>query len=229
MKYIRSAIVLSFLTISCFGQAEKDSSIIFRELLSDGSYHIVFIEHSPKSIYYKKLRSLSYMVSHATPLAEVKDSFGIPVKHYKLSSLAQEWFPLYLYKNKYYLYVPSDAGETQWIKLTDSSISELYFDPGIVESIITGVSKKSGVREIKYINTIEGKGKMKIHVINTDKEIVIFERGNAIQPRYVLMVSAAMMKNYPILVNYCIESRTDEWKFETPNYKRLLQQKLINR
>ncbi len=39
------------------------------------------------------------------------------------------------------------------------------------------------------------------------------------------MIEKNKIKNYPIIVNYCKESRTDEWAFDTPDFKKLLHAK----
>jgi len=225
--HFKTLLLFTIITMQCLGQAKKDSSIIFREHLTGGAYNVVFIESNKESRFYKKILNIPSMVPHTETISLVRDTFAIPIKRFGLKLIAKEWYPLYLYKNKYYLYFPSDPGETKWIKITDSIISELHFDPGVVESIITEVNKNKEVIDIVFINRVEGRTRLKVHVIDSKNEIAVFEKVDSAQSIFTLMVAVDKIKQHPILVNYCIDSRVNEWNFDKIDFKKILRERKI--
>ena len=215
-------------TTNINGQTKKDTTFLLQEFLSDGAYHVVFVENNPNSNYYKMIQLPKIDFSeYKGNLKKITDSFSVPIKKHLLYNIAKEWYPLKLYKNKYYLYIPSDPGINPWVKINDSSINELYFDPGIVTSIIKNTERiDSNTIQLTVANLTVGQVSFKVHVININKGLAIFERPySSPEYKYTLMIEKSKIKNYPIIVNYCNESRVDEWKFDNPDFLTLLRKK----
>ena len=207
-----------------FCQKKPDSTFLLREYLPDGSYHAVFVQPNKNSEYKKNLQVHFDSTIAFQQLNELKDSTGITVRKHSIpGAIRKTWHSLYLYKGKYYLYHPSDPGTSQWIRITDSSIIELYFDPGIVVSALLKVEKKQGGLKLDFTNMQEKNVSMTIHQIDAKKGISIFERHyGPPEIRYTLMVSEDKLHLFPIITNFSKESRVDEWKFDAPNFQYLL-------
>lgn len=225
---MKKAIILYYMVSHCLTavccQKKPDSTFLLREFLPDGSYHAVFVQPNKNSEYKNDV--LGHFDSNVVfqQLKELKDSTGISViRHSIPAAIKKTWYSLYLYKGKYYLYHPSDPGTSQWISITDSSIVELNFDPGIVASALMKVEKKQADLKIGFTNMQENNVSMTIHQIDTKQGIAVFERHyGPPEIRYTLMVSEDKLHLFPIIINFCKESRVREWEFDTPNFKRLL-------
>ncbi|HJV20505.1 MAG TPA: hypothetical protein VJ552_11550 [Sediminibacterium sp.] len=145
-------------------------------------------------------------------------------KQFAIERLATNWYPLYLYKGKYYLYSASDPGASSWIGIKNNAVYQLYFDPGVVPAVIEQVNQVNDqLIQLKLFNELEGHYSLNIHLINENKGLAVFEKINKLnEKRYLLMVREENMKDYPIIVNYCKEQRTDEFKFDKIDYQKII-------
>ncbi|MDP3666863.1 MAG: hypothetical protein Q8R50_09285 [Sediminibacterium sp.] len=226
---MKKGVTLSYMVLYCLAtvycQKRTDSTFLLREFLPDGSYHAVFVQPNKNSEYKKDV--LVHFDSNVIfqQLKELKDSTGISMKAHSIpTAFKKTWYTLYLYKDKYYLYHPSDPGTSQWVSITDSSIVELDFDPGIVASALMKFKKKQEDVNMTFTNMQEKNVSMTIHQIDSEKGIAVFERHyGPPEIRYTLMVSEDKLHLFPIIINFCKEGRVEEWKFGTPNFKHLLQ------
>jgi hypothetical protein len=63
-----------------------------------------------------------------------------------------------------------------------------------------------------------------IHFIDRANGIAVFESINDVGASgYVLMITENTIRRLPIIVNYCETAKQLEFKFETPNYDKLLK------
>lgn len=226
MKYILTVALIS-LTLSSYAveQHNSDTTAWLREHLYDGSYHIVFVDKRNNSTFRKKIALLPINKADVdSQIKTIKDSFGVVARAYDLQPFTGVWYPLYPYKGKYYLYYPSDAGVNSWAKINSSTITINYFDPGPITSIITKAVVSKQMADFELVNTVNGKVSLKIYTIDSAKGIAVFDCPYwGKKNRYTLMVAASKSLSFPIIVNYCRESRTDEWEFDTPNFEKLLK------
>lgn len=226
MKYILTIALLS-LTLSSYAEEQQnsDTTAWLREHLYDGSYHIVFVDKRSNSPYRKQMAVRPINKADVdSQMKTIKDNFGVVARTYDLQPYTGVWYPLYPYKGKYYLYYPSDAGENPWAKISSSTITLNYFDPGPTTSIITKAVVSKQTADFEIVNTVNGKISLKIYTIDPARGIAVFDCPYwGEENRYTLMVAASKSMSFPIVVNYCRESRTDEWKFDTPNFAKLLK------
>lgn len=225
---MKKGIILFYMALhilpAAFCQKKPDSTFLLREHLSDGSYHAVFVQPNKNGEYKKQIQVHFDSTIVFQQLNELKDSAGISVRKHSIPiAFRKTWYSLYLYKGKYYLYHPSDPGTSPWVRITDSSIIELYFDPGIVVSALLKVGKKKAALKLDFTNMLEKNVSMTVHQIDAEKGIAIFERHyGPPEIRYTLMVPEDKLHLFPIIINFSKENRVDEWKFDTPDFKELL-------
>lgn len=226
MKYILTVALISLtLSSSAVELQNSDTTAWLREHLFDGSYHIVFVDKRMNSPYRKKIALLPiHKADIDNQIKTIKDSFGVVPHAYNLHPFTGVWHPLYPYKGKYYLYYPSDAGVNPWATISSSTITINYFDPGPITSIITNAVVSKQTADFEIVNTVNGKVSLKIYIIDPARGIAVFDCPYwGEENRYTLMVAASKSMSFPIVVNYCRESRTDEWEFDTPNFEKLLK------
>lgn len=91
-----------------------DTIFIKREKTAE-YYHKIYIEKNRSSSYYKLLTRFKFDKDELEFINEYYRSFkkrSVPLKKFNLHNIATEWLPLYKYKGHYYLYAPSDWGNT---------------------------------------------------------------------------------------------------------------------
>lgn len=92
-------------------------------------YHAVYVETNRNSEYYNQLADFSFTDSEN--LDEYNKGFkrkGIRLSKINTTDLPTEWVPLYQYKNKYYVYSPSEPGNLNRRILNDSLLICWYLD-----------------------------------------------------------------------------------------------------
>lgn len=209
-------------------QQNKDTVFLVREFLSDHSYHAIFFDSSNNSGYINTIKKNSISKPEIDSLLKqsLEPSLG-KVKKYNLKNIATIWLPLYLHNKNYYLYDPSDPGESTWVGITDTTILQLYFDLGIVASNIQKVKKiNPQLIELNYYNRNLGSVYLKIHIIDQNNGIAVFEYpNNPLNERYMMMVKSEKSNKFPIIVNYCNENKMAEFEFEKPDFPKIIKLK----
>ncbi len=93
---------------------QKDTIFIQREKTAE-HYHKIYIEKNRNSNYYKLLTNFKFVDYDLETVRGYNKSFkkrATPIKKFDLQNIPKEWLPLYKYKSHYYLYAPSDWGNT---------------------------------------------------------------------------------------------------------------------
>ncbi|WP_419802915.1 hypothetical protein [Mucilaginibacter sp.] len=224
---------VSFPTINNFiSNSYKDTTFILKE--KDSSYyHKIYIEKNRKSNYYKLLTNFKFSKGDLEFINEYYKLFkkrSAPVKKFNLQNIVKEWLPLYKYKDKYYLYAPSDWGNRKMI--TNSLLFYWYLD-GPYPCILTSFSKinlnhyKLTSKDFFDNSDVYVKpAKLSIYIIDLKKNISVWKYWNKKgEYRYGLFVSKEHAKAFDIVVNYCKESKVPEFDFDKIDFKKLLNEK----
>ncbi|MDD2793969.1 MAG: hypothetical protein PHD73_12370 [Sediminibacterium sp.] len=228
MTLVRKLIIIFLFSINAIGEIsqKRDTSFLLKKTFVHKSYQKVFIDYNRNSEFVQQLKRNTKIDVH-----QFDQTFGSTVaailksnQQFSIERLATNWYPLYLYKGKYYLYSASDPGTSTWIGIKQHAVYQLYFDPGIVPAVIEHVSQVNDrLIQLKLFNEPEGHYSLNIHLVNENKGLAVFEKINKLNEKtYWFMVREANMKDYPIVVNDCKEQRTDEFKFDKIDYSKLL-------
>lgn len=217
--------LFSIHTVDGFSQ-KKDTAFLLKRTFVYRSYQKVFIDYNRNSDFVKQLKKEAKIefYSFDEMFKPTIDSILKNNKRFGVEGLATNWYPLYLYKGKYYLYSASDPGASSWIGIKYNAVYQLYFDSGVVPAVIEQVNQVNDqLIHIKLFNELEGHYSLNVHLINENKGLAVFEKINRLNEKsYWFMVREENMKDYPIIVNYCKEQRTDEFKFDKIDYQKII-------
>lgn len=227
-------IFLPFYFICDAQRSIKDTVFILREIMGNDTYHAVFVDKDKNSKYYNWITDFKFnsfdSISYNGAINLLKDRFPGGFSSHRIKARSKNWIPLYLYKNKYYAYVPSDKGYNNWIQITDTTFIE-YNMEGPMPSILNSFRKidqrqfQFGLWDIQKMQT-----KINAYIIDPKRQIAVFEFiGKNEKNRYKLMVNAGHIKYFPVIVNYCISEKVAEVEFQIPNYNRLINGRLLKK
>ncbi|TCS88922.1 hypothetical protein EDD80_102113 [Anseongella ginsenosidimutans] len=208
----------------------NDTIFIFRKV-TEWYYHAIYIEKDKKSETYKRAidfsfeewdrrnyRSQKALVEREAPGSFVKrETFDLP----------QNWLPLYKYKDKYYLYDPSDGQCSRTMIKSREYISWGMEGPGPWP--MKSVKKISDTRyTLELLNPFDHLpsvfNHITIHIIDPETKMAIFEytSQDGFYHFYRLFIPAAHASNFDLIVNYCDKQRQMEFQFEKIDYAKLL-------
>jgi len=225
------SIFLSILSFTVDAQKNDTVFLVRNQNKKDGYYHKIYIDYNRNSKYYHWINNFGFDYNnefhfdrdgYKEALQLLKGEDKRPLKENNIKGIPKQWCLLNQYKNKYYVYVPSDGGANYRINFTDTTMIEYGVESPEPSAILSFENIKLDVYQIKRKEYHGKVSTFTIHVIDRDKGIVIFENLFNYKPnRYILMVDASRIKEYPIIVNYCAESRMYELEFQKIDFKKL--------
>nr|WP_067059607.1 hypothetical protein [Mucilaginibacter sp. L294] len=206
-----------------------DTTFLLREA-KKGFYHAVYIEKNREAKAYKRLLDFKYdhydSISYNENYKILKVKFKKPLKKYDVASLGQGWLPLYSYKGKYYLYAPSDWGNTGKRVLTDSTLIYRGADGPDLKPLLS--FKK--LSDSKYTLTSQPfyqfvkKSNINIYIIDPKNMVAVWEDTAVPQDyRYGLYVPVQYAQNFDMVRNYCKTDKMPEFDFDKIDFKALIK------
>lgn len=227
------ALMLTFQLKSVAQKNGLDTIFIVKEIQKGGIYHAIYIEPNKSSKYYDRINNFKLDLNAYQELLKYltgKQPAKLP-KH-KTTIIPKKWLELHAYKNKYYVYSPSDLGYNSRLRITDTTLiwHDMELNANVINSVQTidqntvefdvtklAFSQISG----KLINV---KSKLRIHVIDPKNHIAVFEFITKGAPAwYELRVGADKIRNFPMIVNYCKGEKQIEFMFDDVDFKKLLK------
>lgn len=210
-------------------QKMDDTTFILREMTKT-FYHAIYIEKNRQSKFYQRLTNFSFnkydKESFEMNYNSIKEKFTNKLKKFNRSGLPTEWVPLYRYKDKYYLYAPSDWGNAGRRIITDSTLVYWYMDgpyPMPLTSFRKVNDNKYNLTSFTLQNTENGSNQLIIHIIDGKNKIAVWESPTEVKEYcYTIYVPKENAKNFDMIVNYCEEMKQMEFDFDTIDYKKLL-------
>jgi len=201
--------------------------------ITDHAYNAIYIDTNRNSAYYKQLADFSFDKYENLDYYNIEfKKRGIHLKKMRINDLPAEWVPLYLYKNKYYLYAPCDWGNMMRQILTDSLLIQWGMEgpwPYVLNTVKKIDSDTYSIFSKNYFSPLHSTGIpeiINIHFINPERRIAVWEYVSEKREgyRYALFVAKENSKDFDIIVNYSTE-KTDEFTFEQPDFVTLLKNK----
>ncbi len=202
MKNLNNIIKLLLLVSTCYINAQIKKDTIF---LIHNEIQKIYIEPNKESDYYTSLTAFFN-----------SDAKG----NKKLKKKSEKWVPLYRYHNDYYLYAPCD-----FVYHNPIQIKEKKLLVGGAETVLYKIDKTKESLEKHQVKVeyqdYDGKRQyLEYTIIDIQKTIAIFK----FQSEYRFMVRAEKVKDYPIIINECIQGKVSEFVFAPSDYKALLRQ-----
>ena len=135
-------------------------------------------------------------------------------EHHNIDTTSKIYIPLYLYKNKYYLYKPCDDYHDKSILINEKSASinigeDQYFN---ISNKIKNNRKTSYLLISQNINT-----ELEIKKINKKMYVIRFDNN------YYLMTNSNQIKKFPIIINDCPNEKVDEFIFDNIDAKSIFE------
>lgn len=201
--------------------------------LTNHAYNAVYIDTNRNSAYYKQIADFLFDKYENLDYYNIEfKKRDIHLKKTAIYDLPTEWIPLYLYKNKYYLYAPGDWGNMIRQMLTDSLLIQWGMEgpcPYVLNAVKKIDSDTYSIFSKNYFYPSHSTGIheiINIYFINPERKIAVWEYMNEKREeyRYALFVAKENSKDFDIIVNYSTE-KTEEFIFERPDFLTLLKNK----
>lgn len=246
-----STLLLYFITNTGFVKTSLETSVsknnkitdtfflrklVFDTVYEGTPYHIynnIYIDTNRNSLNHKALADFSF-----TPTQNL-DEYNERIKKRKIQlnkintlGLPTEWIPLYLYKNKYYVYMPSEQGLLLRRIINDSLLIFWFMDgpmPYVLQSVTQTDNENWLVKSKDHFVRMEGFIRpeiLNIHMIDPVNKIAVWEykSENEKEYKYELCIPKERIKNFDIIVNDSNE-KAAEFEFEKPDFKKLMKKK----
>jgi hypothetical protein len=207
----------------------NDTTFLLREKDNE-HYHAVFVEKNRQSQAYKNVLNFkmdSYdKESYLQNYRALKAHAAKPFKKYNLAHLPTAWLPLYSYKGKFYIYLPSEPGNMDRVIITDSTLIHWYMDGPLPQRLkgLNKLNKYTWQLKLQDYNPNDHESGIMIYMIDPIKKIAVWENPTApAKYRYSLYVSSETAAKFDLIVNYCRENRESEFIFDSIDYTALLK------
>jgi hypothetical protein len=218
-------LLLALLISSTLFAQQRDTVFLKREITDNPYpfYHAIYIDSTDEirnaltSFTFNNFDSATYSY-HLERLRPLKRNINSIVKDFP-----KKWIALYIWKNDYYLYYPSDFGNHARFEITDSTTVDFSME-GPEPSRLNKLSFLSPTQLlINRSNYWEGK-KVNINLIEKSKGIAVFTFSPSKYNKegyHRLFVDATKAYLFPIIVNYCKTDKQGEFEFDKIDFKRL--------
>jgi hypothetical protein len=204
------------------GQAIASDTTFLLQESKKGIYHAIYIDNNKTSKYYDRISAFDFTKSelddYKSSLENLKkDNPKISANHTAIE-FSKQWCSLHSFKDRFYVYAPSDYISNFKIAFSDTTYIE-YFGDGPTGSFIHSFAKTDSNTFQFNLNSF-GKSEriIKIHILDEMKGIAVFEE-NA---NYSLMVRSDRIRMFPVIVNYCKSQKQLEFEFDKINFDKLL-------
>jgi len=200
-------------------QAEPKKDTVFIEKNDRQS---IYIDNNPNSQNHAKLADFKFTENDKkvfeASYAALKQA-NIPIKKFKMNDLPKEWLNLFPYKDRYFLYLPSDLGNIRRTIITDSLLvfwgaegpKDLY--------ALTSVKQISEQKcEIKAKNANGQTQNITVNRFERKKSltVAIFENNGAKgEEKYMgMFVGRESVGSYDVIVNDSKGKKVAEYEFK---------------
>ena len=194
-----------------YSAVKRDTTFILKKV-TPNFYHSIYIEKNKKSPYYTELFNFNLSEEENESINSDYKNSKSKFKKRILFNIQQEWLLLYKYKNKYYLYSPSDWGNVGRKIIADSGLIEWSIEGPVLAKLVE-VKK---INERKFILMVQDpsllKTKIVIYIIDRSRKIAVWKyiRKNKVT-EYRLCVAREEAANFDLIVNHCNNMKQPEF------------------
>lgn len=225
--HLISFILFALISQKIIGQTKNSDTIFIKKDHLYGYKQSIFIEKNKNSEFYNNITNFEFndfdKESYQTSLDYLKKN-KISLNKQKNILPSDKWIAIKYYNNEFYAYHPCDFYSFYQISITDSVYIELTGEGPIANKILNKKKVNNNTFELKATSIYEENKTIKIHILDYNKEIAIFENikedGSSY---YYLMISANKIKSIPFIVNHCEIHKQSELEFEQPDFKELIK------
>jgi hypothetical protein len=207
----------------------NDTTFIHRKITNE-FYHAIYIDTSQNSKDYNWITNFDFRESESETYNNYYSSHKKEHnddRSLKKSNLLGGWLPVYQYKEKYYLYAPSEGGAIGRRIINDSAFVYWYMD-GPLPLSLTSIKKKGKGHYIlkmdDFVFEKEKKETLEIYQIDPKTRLSVFFFPEEIERyRYQLYVPKENAHYFDMVVNYCNSQKQLELEFDKIDFQALLK------
>lgn len=134
------------------------------------------------------------------------------------------WVSLKQYQGRFYAYHPCDFYTHFRQSVNDSTFIDWTGEGPVASRILLEQKIAPDLYEFRLSGIYQPERKLRIHIIDPDRGIALFEEKNADNDTYYyLMIAAEKIRSVPLIVNNCEWQKQRELQFEQPNPEALLR------
>ena len=150
---------------------------------------------------------------------------NIVIKHYRNLLIKGNWSSLYILKDKFYVYSPSDWMFNKRILVSDSVLYHFGSDDWRMEAIQNVQTKSNGDLIVNLTGYENEQIELSITFIDENKTIAIWNRKSSDGYEYrELRVRSSEVEKFDMIVNDCLGTKCfQEFVFETPEYNEIIR------
>jgi hypothetical protein len=205
-------------------QAQPDSVFLYKT--AEGKpYHVIFIDkNTDTSAFDLKNSDKDIQDFYQIETKQLLEKYHTTAQKIDFGRLARDWKALYVYKNEYYLYSPNDGVNAEYLRFDDAIIIQNPLNNAtmLLDSVL---QINPNTFEVKYYTENESeKNVLRIHIVDTAKQIAVFEFFNKKrkEDRYKLMIATRKTYLFPTIINNSTEKQF-EFQFDTVDFDVLLK------
>jgi hypothetical protein len=179
----------------------------------------IYVTSDTKSVLYDRIiprLDRDAITLQTQYINDIRKKYKQEVKQFPVKSFPRKWNSVYLYKNKYYLYGPSDWMDNRGFYVSDSVVYITESDVSDVYVIKNFEKDGPDNGHFKVINYTGETLHIQIRVV--EKSLGIYEwtmQGGVDDPRKFLMQNSDLSKKLKIIVCDCGDEKcVMEFKFE---------------
>lgn len=212
-------------------EAKMDNDTIFiKREITDEYYHVIYIDTTRNSKYYDWLTEFEFnnydLGAYKGNYQYLKEKYPETFNNVNALDIPENWIPVYSYKNRYYLYAPSDWGNAGKRIINDSAFVYWYMDGPLPVPLKSAQKVENGtiiIEMIELFNDSPTEKTLTIHQIDPKTRLSVFEFTNEPENyKYQLYIPIESAKQFDMIVNYCKNQKQMELDFDPIDFEKLI-------
>lgn len=197
----------------------NDTIFLFRTLSPD-YYHAVYVDTNRNSKAYQKLTNFAfdsyYQEAFENNAHFIKEKYPDGYKIHNRTNLPQKWLPIEKYKDRYYLYEPSDGGNIGRLIINDTS----FVDWGMEGPFPLPFRSIQRMNKRQYLISLEDPfsetlENIRVTILDSKTKLSLFETIDSNgKVRYELYIPIEYANRFDVVVNYTTIGKQPEFEFD---------------
>lgn len=229
---------LSLIWIDSFGQNENEMKESFNflakpdSIIAERQHGYIYLTTDTTSRLYNWIipnPDNNYVINvYADYIKKIKENFQQKMVINEINGFPRKWNSVYVYKDRFFLYGPSDWMMNTGYYISDSVIYITKSDPDDLYFILDFKQKSVELSEIPIINYLGERNKIQIRLIDSKYGLYIwtfFNQDGEVKTQY-LMQDSKFSKKLPMIVCDCGDEKCFmEFEFDKPDFNKLINKK----
>jgi hypothetical protein len=212
-------IVIIGLTFPLYGQVNSNDTVFIERDSLLGTAQSIYFDSNRNSKFYDRINYWKFdhfdTVSYKYSIDYFKENNLILTETTPIIPLTK-WVILKQYKGEYYVYHPCDFYSHYKASINDTTYIDWTGEGPVASKIIKQRKINSNTFKFKLTGINNKDRVLKIHIIDSNKGIAVFEEKNKGDvKRHYLMIAADKIRTVPLIVNNCETCKQAELRFDS--------------